>query len=376
MPVDISMYGRGRAPDLLGGYKEGLSMKRMAGQDAEIERQRLEDHGTRDAFKNNLTMNPDGTQTVNRQMLMSDLAKVNGAKAYQQGEAFKQQDSAAQAAKMKQMLESAEAGGQLLGGAVDQQSYNQVRQQLISNGIMDEKNLPPQFDPNHVKGLEMRALSAKERLDHQIKEQELKLKKSGVGSAGGGSGKAPSGYRYKPDGSLEPIPGGPESQKALGTNVPGATVAPGATPTKIDAEKMKQAIEKRKDMMGSMNDLEAMLNKNGTEWFSAGNAATDMSTVATDIRMTAKELYDLGALSGPDMGLIEKVIPDPTDAKWAFTWNSTEKAKSQLKKARDIMERASQNVASSRGYQILPDGPPPPPAQATAPILKTNEIEW
>jgi hypothetical protein len=157
---------RSGAPDLLGGYKEGMTMRRLGMQNDEAERELKEQQAIRDAYKNNTVIGPDGKPTVNQAGLMSEIGRVNGQKAYEHNQALSKD-------KLDQMVKHSQVGAQLLGQAVDQNSYSQVRAQLIQSGLMDEKNLPEQFDQKLVRGLEMRSLTALERLQMQMKKDEL-----------------------------------------------------------------------------------------------------------------------------------------------------------------------------------------------------------
>lgn len=123
--------------------------------------------------------------------------------------------------------------GQLAGSATDPASYQQALQTAQSLGI-DVSSMPAQYDPNAVARIRNQALTASQQLEQKWKElgfeqdqaefayrQKNDAANRGVTLRGQNlvdararenlaqGGKAPSGYRWKQDGSLEAIPGGP-----------------------------------------------------------------------------------------------------------------------------------------------------------------------
>lgn len=153
---------------------------------------------------------------------------------------------------LKEAHAKIDAVGQLIGGAVDQQSYDLARQKAQQMGL-DVSDEPPQFDPNYVKSLGMQTLDMKDKLELEMQKTLNDAKVATEGAQAGSysalsnqrntaaglnrantqkvlnptqpappnpagtpgvsspmpAGKAPAGYRFKPDGTLEPIPGGP-----------------------------------------------------------------------------------------------------------------------------------------------------------------------
>lgn len=146
-------------------------------------------------------------------------------------------------------------------GAKDQASYQMALQGLQAAGI-DISNIPAQYDPAYVESAKTQALTEAQRLEQMwkgkdfdlnvrkqseternnqtqnrisqgqlgvaqgnlgLRRRELDLQTgNAVADAGGPSqagltkqfGKAPPGYRWKPDGTAEAIPGGPADIKA------------------------------------------------------------------------------------------------------------------------------------------------------------------
>lgn len=81
--------------------------------------------------------------------------------------------------------------------------------------------------------------------------------------------------------------------------------------------------------------------------------------------MGVKNLYELGALTGPDMSIIERQLTNP--ASWAGLLTSKNAMNEQVKILEDMLTRAKQNLSSSYRQTV--------PEASTAGIV-TNEFEW
>jgi hypothetical protein len=82
-------------------------------------------------------------------------------------------------------------------------------------------------------------------------------------------------------------------------------LAPGAEPTADDAKKVKASMASAERLRGLVRELRDLHEKNGTEL--TGPVATRMGQLMTAIRLEGKNIAELGALSGPDMGLMESL---------------------------------------------------------------------
>jgi hypothetical protein len=147
-------------------------------------------------------------------------------------------------------LQTFEIVGQLMGGVRDQATYDAARQQAASVfGPEFAAKMDPVYNPQAIAQKQAQAMSVKERLeqewkakgyDRDIANDKERVRQFGVttaeqqrhnrtteGISGGHlslartkdareatQSKAPSGYRAKPDGSLEFIPGGPADPNA------------------------------------------------------------------------------------------------------------------------------------------------------------------
>jgi len=80
--------------------------------------------------------------------------------------------------------------------------------------------------------------------------------------------------------------------------------------TGTDTKAKNKEIELKRKLSGSVNELFSQLMNEGTETW--GSDSKKMKTTYTDLLLQAKEAYNLGVLSGPDLELMENVINNPT----------------------------------------------------------------
>jgi len=80
----------------------------------------------------------------------------------------------AQKAQVETFAKQLEVGSMLLGGAQDQGSYDAALQRMQSLG-MDTSKFSPQFDPNTVNGYINQALSIKDKIDLDLRQQSNAL---------------------------------------------------------------------------------------------------------------------------------------------------------------------------------------------------------
>lgn len=142
-----------------------------------------------------------------------------------------------------------------------------------------------------------------------------------------------------------------EQEKSDAISVPGYEPIPGERPTPKDAETIKGITSANGELKRSVKDLRALHAKYGTEV--GGKGGIPMRQTMTAIKLAAKTIADLGALSGPDQGLMEDLAGgDPTtieaSAKAFFGVDNTLEAMTQL-------ERWAENriaaALEARGYR-------------------------
>lgn len=102
--------------------------------------------------------------------------------------------------------------------------------------------------------------------------------------------------------------------QAKGTTIPGLEVTPGAAPTPDDAKRVKGAVAAKERLQALTGELRGLHQKYGTEL--AGANAQRMAQLTTAIQLEAKTLAELGALTGPDLELIQRITgEDPSSLK-------------------------------------------------------------
>jgi hypothetical protein len=161
-----------------------------------------------------------------------------------QGLAFQKDQRAQEKANLEAAKERIGLFGQVAGAAKDQASWDAGIATLKQAGF-DVSKTPAQFDPNLAAQAQQQAMTAAQQVDQVWKAKKfdldvqqfgetkrhnrstegaafanIGLRKQEIGQKErelGMGGKAPAGYRWKPDGSLEPIPGGPAEKESAGT---------------------------------------------------------------------------------------------------------------------------------------------------------------
>ena len=149
--------------------------------------------------------------------------------------------------------------------------------------------------------------------------------------------KAPAGYRFKDDGSLEAIPGGPADGKA---------------------DKLGEAAKKQIagiDSLGSAIDeyVAAVKGWDAKKMLSPDQRAA-MGTKYNNMMLQAKEAFNLGVLNGPDYQILQSVIADPTQFKNALI--SSEAMAGQAEELKRLMERTRAAV-KNQGRGEMPQSP-------------------
>lgn len=117
----------------------------------------------------------------------------------------------------------------------------------------------------------------------------------------------PSGYRWSQNGNLERIPGGP-ADKPAGPDYDAPTVRKFLTKAAaLDAAE------------AALNKYEQLINKHGNivldkGWNGLGDdvRARELDSEGTVLRMQLKNAFELGAITGPDMGILLDMVPDAT----------------------------------------------------------------
>ena len=136
-----------------------------------------------------------------------------------------------------------------------------------------------------------------------------------------------------------------------GSKVPGLEVQPGAAPTAEDAKKVKASLASLNTMQRYIADLRKLHATHGTEY--GGAVGTQMAQLVRAIQLEGKNIAQLGALSGPDMQLMEDIAGmDPSslgnNVKAMFGVDNTATALHQLEK---WLTDQSDATMQTYGYQ-------------------------
>lgn len=139
-------------------------------------------------------------------------------------------------------------------------------------------------------------------------------------------GKAPAGYRWNQDGTLEAIPGGPGD--------------------KLPESQQKQVVGVN-NLSSAIKEYRAELAGYGKFDGLSPDARAKMGTKYNNMMLQAKEAYNLGVLNGPDFDILQSVITDPRSLKGAVT------SKDALDSQASELDRIMQGVAgvSSKARQ-------------------------
>lgn len=154
------------------------------------------------------------------------------------------------------------------------------------------------------------------------------------------------------------------TEKLQEASIPGLEITPGAHPTADDAKKLKAAMTSQKNIETEGDKLGAIHRAKGTELFGADANAMDQALVA--MKTEAKNVMELGALSGPDLELVNQIAGmDPTsfgaNLKGMFGVDNTQDA---LKAFRQWAKDRVNNSMSTMGYRRV--GGDAAPAQSVA----------
>jgi hypothetical protein len=173
MPLNSNIILSGQAPDIAGSIQEGLKMRDMMDERKAKQNQIAEDAKVKSAFQNNLIVNPDGSTSLNKKAVLGDLYRVNPLKAQETEKQFKIDDENDRRQKFQTMKDNVEGSHMLAMSSVDAPSYVSNRQKAIELGMAKPEELPEQYDPNFVKTLQMKTLSAAEQFQKMQKDSEF-----------------------------------------------------------------------------------------------------------------------------------------------------------------------------------------------------------
>ena len=101
-------------------------------------------------------------------------------------------------------------------------------------------------------------------------------------------------------------------------------------------------------LAGSLKEFKDEVSKNlftGAKFVPSGADTAAMTAKYTALLMGVKDLYTLGALTGPDMSIIESQITNP--ASWSGKFTTKKGFDEQIKVIEDMLKRTTTNVEST-----------------------------
>lgn len=219
MPLDanIILQGQTQAPqaqDPLSSLAKIMTIKNLGAESQmnslklqQAQREMGDDQSVRDAYKNNMQTNPDGSSSLNRQGVLSDLNKQNPILAMKANAQFQQSDVDSMHKKMELLRD--------VTWSMTPENYQDKLKQLTQIEPSTATKFPPQYDPGFVQRAQHGTMSAAEQLALQKEQAELDVRKQEVGIKAqdlalqrqklyGGSGAGPAGPSGQPGAPVDP----------------------------------------------------------------------------------------------------------------------------------------------------------------------------
>jgi hypothetical protein len=142
------------------------------------------------------------------------------------------------------------------------------------------------------------------------------------------------------------------------------TAAPAAMPAEAGARMPGMPVGSKKEAPAKFNDTDMQLaglagslkefkdevGKNlftGAKFVPSGADTARMTAKYTALLMGVKDLYTLGALTGPDMSIIESQLTNP--ASWSGKFTTKKGFDEQTKVIEDMLKRTTTNLESTYG---------------------------
>ena len=163
-----------------------------------------------------------------------------------------------------------------------------------------------------------------------------------TGKPGGGtSDKAPSGYRFKADGNLEAIPGGPADKAGRGGgDLPELSAG--------EAASVRKQHKELKDALGAFKAFDAAVSETPNlavaQWDPAERGR--LGTAYNNARSYLRVLYNTGVLQPGELPMLEKALRDPNGAA-AFDPRTRGELRAQLDELYGLTARTFDNLTAT-----------------------------
>lgn len=186
MPLDASIISQGvQAPKIdnpMDVAAKAMTMQQLANQNTISNQQISDDQASRAAYKNAVTVGPDGNPTLDRQKLYASLGQINPKTMIEQQKTDLATDAATREAQIKKFTDQTTLMHDLAYSMNDQASYTLARQKGIEAGLPNAANIPEQYDPNYVAKMRTHTGTATEQLAQYNKDREFNQKDDELGT--------------------------------------------------------------------------------------------------------------------------------------------------------------------------------------------------
>lgn len=271
-------------------------------------------------------------------------------------------DSNRELALSKLLMNSANQAGTIGGKAASSQGFDQYagelqgQNQQLMQGMDRERAGAEQADQGRMRIMQYLAdkMDKKEHAGIQDKRyaEGMDLKKRSVAA------------QEKAAGMREQERTDKKADDLAELAVPGYERTGEVMQSKPEAKDARDTVGTANNIMKGIELLKQQMAESGNfEW--GGAKGAEMAATANDLRLQAKELYKLGVLNGPDLGLLLKQIPDTESLGALFTREDT--AKASLDSTATSMKRKIEEGMRSKGYEPKPEKPGTPSAAAKGP---------
>jgi hypothetical protein len=155
----------------------------------------------------------------------------------------------------------------------------------------------------------------------------------------------PTGFQAAPAAAPTAAPTAMPMPAEVGGRMLGMPVSgkPKEAPAKFNDTDLQLA-----GLAGSLKEFKNEVNKNlftGASFLPAGADTRRMQAKYTSLLMGVKDLYTLGALTGPDMSIIESQLTNP--ASWTGKITTKEGFKEQIQVIEDMLKRSTTNLENT-----------------------------
>jgi len=146
-------------------------------------------------------------------------------------------------------------------------------------------------------------------------------------------------------------------QRSDALQVPGYKLTGQVAPRVEEAKAARDALGQFETLKQNLGRLDELMQKYGSFEFSGAESA-EMENLASDSKIILKELARLGALTGPDLAILNAQIQDPSGVGAFFSKNAT--ARGRVKSVLDTQERKLNARLAALGYARAPNAAPQP----------------